>query len=181
MDTNGVALFTTLDRNQITVAAFLNLFVAWETFLESTITNLMAGSPTLLGTLPAKCVSPANAEAALTLLTGTMRFFDFANHDNVKKMVNVYFDGGYPFEPHLSAIFSDLADLRTMRNASAHLTSTTQTSLEGLAQRIFGSPMPNIALYDMLISVDPRSPSGDTIFLTYKTKLIVTAELMANG
>jgi len=74
------------------------------------------------------------------LVIGVQRYFDYGNHDYVRRMVNMYFENGYPYEPHLSAVSSDLADLRTMRNASAHITSTTQTVLESLALRIFSRP-----------------------------------------
>ena len=39
----GVAILPLLDRQQITVAAFLNMFIAWETFLESSLTAFMVG------------------------------------------------------------------------------------------------------------------------------------------
>jgi hypothetical protein len=76
---------------------------------------------------------------------------------------------------------SDLADLRAMRNASAHITSTTQKSLEALAQRILGVPSLNIELYTLLTAPNPQSTSGETVFLSYKNKLVVAAELMAQG
>ena len=115
------------------------------------------------------------------MVIGVMRYFDYANHDNMRKMVNLYFEQGYPYEPHLSGVFSDLADLRTMRNASAHITSTTQTPLESIAMRISGSPMPGVDLYQLLTMIDPKSATSDTVFETYKNKLIVTAELIAQG
>ena len=85
-------------------------------------------------------------------------------------MVKQYFANGYPYEPHLSAMHSDLDDLRTMRNASAHISSTTQAALEALFLRIFGAPSAGIALYNLLTSVDPRSTNGATVFVTYKKK-----------
>lgn len=93
----------------------------------------------------------------------------------------MYFEHGYPYEPHLSAIYSDLDDLRTMRNASAHVSSTTQIALESLALRIVGQPQPGITLYQLLTMIDPRSAAGETIFLVYKNKLVVTAELISQG
>ena len=66
-----------------------------------------------------------------------MRYFDFANHEYVKKIVRMYFDKGYPYEPHLSAITVDLSDLRIMRNASAHISSSTQVTLEGFGAADF--------------------------------------------
>ena len=180
-DAGGQAFFSVEDRRQITVAAFLNLFVAWETFLESSLVELMIGSATLSGTVPVRYVSPLNSDRARVLVIGVQRYFDYGNHDYVRRVVGMFFEDGYPFEPHLSSINSDLADLRTMRNASAHVTSSTQTALEALVQRVLAIPHPGIDLYSFLTMIDPRSTTGETVFLAYKGKLIVTAELICQG
>ena len=180
-DAAGVALLPALDQRQITVAAFLNLFMSWETFLEDSLTKLMAGSPTISGRVPVRYVSPPTAEAARLLVIGVQRYFDYGNHDNVRRIVHMYFDKGYPFEPHLSAINTDLCDLRTMRNASAHISSTTQAALESLAQRVFSTPQPGIDLYSLLMTTDPRSAVGNTVFAESHEKLLVVAGLVANG
>jgi hypothetical protein len=163
------------------VAAFLNLFVAWEEFLEVSISNFMAGSPTLSGAVPNKFVSPPTAEAARTMVIGVSRYFDYANHEHVKRLASIYFQNGYPLQPHLESITTDLADLRTMRNASAHLSSTTQTALEALALRILGTPQPGITLYKLLTQVDPRPARGNTVFAEARDTLLAAAELIANG
>ncbi len=180
-DASGQPFFPSIDREQITVAGFLNLFVAWEEFLESIISNLMTGHRTLSGVLPAKFASPSTADEARVMLIGVNRYFDYANHDYVRRISKIYFLNGYPFEPHLGSIFSDLADLKTMRNASAHLSSTTQAAIEALAQRIFTTPQPGINLYSLLTKVDPRSSSGNTVFAEARDKLIAAAQLIATG
>lgn len=180
-DATGVAVLPALDQRQITVAAFLNLFVSWETFLEESLIELMVGSPTISGRVPVRYVSPPTIQATRCLVIGVQRYFDYGNHDNVRKIVSMFFENGYPFEPHLSAINTDLSDLRTMRNASAHITSTTQAALEGLAQRVFSTPRPGIDLYALLTTVDPRSALGNTVFAESREKLLVVAELVANG
>jgi len=181
IDPSGAALFPRLDREQITIAAFLNMFIAWEAFVEEVMARMMAGAATISGRSPVKFVSPQSHSDAKVMIIGTYRYFDYANHDNIKKIAKIYFDQGYPFEPHISSIFSDLADLKTMRNASAHISSTTQTALDTLALRIFGAPRVGISLYQLLTSTDPRSASGETVFLSYKSKLVATAGLIANG
>lgn len=181
VDPAGLLIFPAIDRQQITVAAFLNMFMAWESFIETSLTELMVGIATVGGGAPTRYVVPPTRDAARKLLIGVRKYFDFANHQNLRTTVNMYFQNGYPYEPHLSAVFSDLDDLRTMRNASAHISSTTQTALEALALRTFSGPRVGISLYDFLTAVDPRSPGGDTVFVSYKNKLIVTAELIARG
>jgi hypothetical protein len=175
------SLFSLPDRQQITVAAFLNLFIAWEEFMEESMADLMSGGSTLSGTKPKKYVSPLNLTAAKVLVVGINKYFDYANHENISRAVLMYFDGGYPFEPHLGAIASDLRDLRTLRNASAHLSSTTQRALESLAQRIFSTPRPGVDLYTVLTSVDPRSPTSSTVLAKARDTLLTTAQLIATG
>lgn len=181
LDAAGHPLFPPIDRDQITVAAFLNLFVAWEEFLESVISHFLAGSPTISGALPPKFASPSTADSARAMIIGINRYFDYANHDFVRQIAAIYFQNGYPLQPHLASISSDLADLRTMRNASAHLSSTTQTALDALAQRIFGTPQPGISLYVLLTRVDPRSVGGNTVFAESRDKLLAVAQLIATG
>jgi hypothetical protein len=181
VDQHGAFLFPTLDREQITVAAFLNIFIAWETFLERAIAELMTGQPTLGGTQPVKYVSPTTITHAKVMIVGVMKFFDFGNHEYVRKMVGIHFENGYPFEGPLTSIAADLADLRTMRNASAHISSTTQTALESLALRLFGQPQPSITVYTMITTVDPRSPGGDTVLAVYRDKLLAAAAIIAQG
>ena len=115
------------------------------------------------------------------MVIGINRYFDYANHDYVRRIVSIYFQGGYPFEPHLGAIASDLADLRTMRNASAHLSSTTQAALEALAQRVLTTPQPGIDLYSFLTRVDPRAGNGATVTTIARDKLLAAAQLIATG
>src|ERR1700722_20604865 len=62
-----------IDRKQITTAALLNLFVGWETFLESSLSNLMTGAATISGNLPVRYVSPPTVEHALQVIIGPMK------------------------------------------------------------------------------------------------------------
>lgn len=180
-DSFGSSLFPVVDRQQITVAAFLNLFIAWEVFLEDAMTKLMSGSPTTSGKHPTRYVTPPTQEAAKIMVIGINRYFDYANIDYVKRLTTMYFENGYPFEATLNSISADLADLRTMRNASAHITSTTQRALEALAQRIFLTPKPGIDLYTLLTSAHPNSASAQTVYAESRDKLLAAAIIIANG
>jgi len=177
-DSAGTHLFGLIDRKQITIAAFLNMFVAWETFLEASLVRYLTGEPAIGGSLPVRYVSPPSITHALSIVIGVMRFFDYGNHENFRKVVNLYFANGVPYEPHFSGIIADLSDMRTIRNACAHISSTTQGSLETLALRITGTPHPGIGVYELLTMIDPHSP-GDTIYLTYKAKLATAVQLIA--
>lgn len=180
-DPAGNSILPLIDRKQITVAAFLNMFIAWEAFLESAFSNYMTGDTTTTGRAPVRYVSPPNADAAKAMIIGTQRYFDYGNYENVKKVARMFFQNGDPFEPHISSLISELSDLRTMRNSSAHITSTTQRALESLAVSIFASPRPSIDLYQLLTANDPRVRGTVTVLAAYRDKLLTGASLIARG
>lgn len=180
-DNFGSNILPALDREQITVAAFLNMFIAWESFLESALAEFMLGGLTLSGSTPKRYVLPTTLDHANKLVIHTSRFFDYANHNFFSKAVSLYFEDGYAFEPHFGSIMTDLSDLRTMRNGSAHISSTTQVALEALAFRIFSGPKRGVTLYQMLTAFDPRLGVGETVFSGFKDKILIAAELIAKG
>src|SRR3546814_3395731 len=57
-----------------------------------------------------------------------------------------------------------------MRNASAHITSTTKAALEALAQRVFSTPRPGIDLYSFLTAIHPGSATGNSVFAEYRSE-----------
>ena len=140
----------------------------------------MAGAIPLSGTVPTRFVSPPSQDAAKELVKGNNRYFDYANTDFLRNLIRMYFQNGFPFEPHMGGIVADLSDLRTMRNSSAHLTTSTQRPLEALAQRIFSTASPGISLYTLLVAANPTVP-GSTVYSTYRDKVVVVAELIVNG
>jgi hypothetical protein len=180
-DMNGAYLFSPAQREQITVAAFLNLFISWEGFLEDALTKYMAGIAPISGNQVVRYVAPLSQSEAKLMIIGINKYFDYANHENIKRIANLYFQNGYPIEPHISSISTDLSDLRTMRNSSAHISSTTQKALEALAQRTFSIPKPGISLYSLLTSTLPGSNGNQTVFKNSQQKLLSAAALIANG
>jgi hypothetical protein len=85
VDGGGAPILPFLDQRQITVAAFLNMFIAWETFLETSLSRLMTGSATFSGSMPVRYVAPSNVDAAREMVIGIMRYFDYGNHEHMKK------------------------------------------------------------------------------------------------
>lgn len=182
VDAAGQFIFSSQNRKQITIASFLNLFIAWETFLEASIPLMMTGKKTMNGGRPKKFVSPKNLDKAQRILLHTnKKYFDFSNHDHVRTVIANYFDLGYPFQPHLSGLNADLLEMKTVRNACAHITTSTQNALDTLALRLFGAPHVGIDVHDLLTAIDPKSPTGDTVFGSYKTKLTIAVDLISQG
>lgn len=102
---NGRSILPKVDRHQITVAGFLNMFIAWETFLESSLIGLITGATTISGNVPRRYVVPPTTDAARKLIIGVNRYFDYGNHQNFIKIIKQYFANGYPYEPPKRHIF----------------------------------------------------------------------------
>lgn len=180
-DSNGNYVQPQNQREFITDSAYLKMFISWETFIESSFIQYMLGEPSILGTSITRYVQPIDKEHAKNLLIGTNRYVDWANPENIKRLCKLYFASGNHFETYINSISSDLSDLRTIRNAAAHLTSTTQKPLDGVGTRMLNRQCNNLKVSDILLALDPNSNVGDTILNTYLNKLDVCAEGIAKG
>lgn len=180
-DAGGVYILPQNQRDFITDSAYLRIFIAWESFLESSFIQYMLGEPSILGNLVVRYVQPIDEQHAHRLLIGTQKYVDWSNPDIVKRLCNLYFSPGNPFDTFISSVMTDLLDLRTVRNAAAHLTSTTRQQLDSVGTRRLKRPCVNLKVSDYVFAVNPDSAAGDTILTTYLGQLDVSAEGIANG
>lgn len=184
VDAAGAPLWNTAQQEAITEAAYLGLFIAWEAYLEGALIDYMLGEQSIRGRAIARWVSPASSNAACAMLIGTQKYVDYANPDIVRKLAKIMLAAGGPFEQVLSGIHADLLDMKTIRNATAHFTSTAATSLEALANRKLGAPQRSgITPYQLLVAIDPdpAAPAGSTFLLSYSRTLEAAAVAIADA
>ena len=167
----------------ITTSAFLRMFIHWEAFLENAFVEYMVDELSITGRSVQCYVSPADRAHAHKILIGTQRYVDWANYDIVIQLAGLFFVDGEPFKSNLSAIREGLMDLRTIRNAAAHLSTTTQPQLNALASRKLSRVVSGISVSDLIMALDPNSPPGTTrTFLqNYQELLDITAENISNA
>lgn len=168
-------------REFMTDSAYLKLFIAWETFLENSFIKYMLGEPSILGRAITRYVQPRDEKHANSLLIGTQKYVDWSNPEIVKRLCNLHFAPGNPFDTFISSMMTDLFDLKTIRNAAVHLTSTTRPQLDSLGTRKLKRSCNNLKVSDLIFAVDPDSASNETVLTTYLNKLDVSAEGIANG
>jgi hypothetical protein len=167
------------DREQIVCGAFLNLHVAWESFLEDSLLLFLSGGSTISGKQPVSYVQAPDRKTAAAIVIGTQRYFDYANSEFVMKLVGTYFKDGYPYQPHLDSIADQLASMRAIRNAAAHITSSTQVKLDATAQKLLVTPHPGISVYTLVTSTRPKA--AKTVFEEFSDTVVAAATLIANG
>lgn len=167
-------------RKFISESAFVKIFIAWESFLEACFIDYLMNEQSTSGNRPAKFANPVDEDHAHELLIGTQKYVDWANPEITKKLSKIYFHQGYVFNSQLSAIQSDLFDLKTIRNSAAHLSSTTSTKLDGLGTRLLGRHCINITPYELLFSPNPANTT-QTILEMYLDILDISAESISQG
>lgn len=175
---NGAYVYDEAHRGFIVDAAILKFFIAWETFLESIFKCFLLGKRTTEGTIVATCVNARNEQHAGKLLVGINKYFDWANPEYVCTLSKLYLDDNNPIDYSLKSIFSDLYDLRTIRNAAAHMVETTRKPLESLAQRKTGRMQIGIKPYTFILMIE----SGTRTYWDYYQQILdITAENIAKG
>jgi hypothetical protein len=178
--TTGANLWQPDEIVFITESAFLKMFIAWESFLEKSFILYLMGNPSITGRLLTKYASPIDEKHAHEILIGTMRYVDWSNPEIVKKIAKIYFELGEPFENAIASSNHHLLDLRTIRNSSAHISSTTTRSLDALATRLLQRPIAGITIYDLILAIDPQNTSN-TILKSYQDILDTVALEIANA
>lgn len=179
-DAAGADLFDEMQKEFIVSSTFLKMFIFWEAFLESSFCKYLAGELSTTGVEINRYANAKNSEHALKLLIGTQKYVDWANQDIVRRLANLYLENGEPYNTNLLSISTELADLKTVRNAAAHLSSTTQPQLNALSNRILGGDAANSTVASFVMSIHPLDETK-TVFQYYQNILDITAENIASN
>jgi hypothetical protein len=174
-DATGAYTWAEADRSTVVEAAFLKVFIAWETIEERSFIEYLVGAPSATGNVIPCFVQPRDRAHAAKLLIGVGRFVDWSTPDPVRKLASNFLANGEPFERVLASIQSDLIDLKTIRNAAAHLSTTTAHLLDALASRKLQRNVSGMSAATFLLSIDPTSTTGLTVFDGYTSVLDAAA------
>lgn len=166
-DSSGKYILTSAEQSFVVDAAFLRMFIAWESFLEEIFVGYLMGYPSSAGRVATRYATPMSERHARELLIGTQKYVDWANPEIVRKLAQLFFDRGEPIGPLVASIQTDLFDLKTVRNAAAHLTSTTGGALDALATRKLGKHSQGVSVSDFLLSIDASSGGAATVIDSY--------------
>ena len=106
---------------------------------------------------------------------------DWSTPDTVRVLASAVFDAGGPFVAALGSSHQDLLDLKTIRNATAHMITTTQAALDSLATLKLQHRKANMTAAAVLLSTNPSSTPPETIFQSYVQMLLTLAGLIADA
>ena len=157
--------------------AFLDLFKAFERFLECSFVCYMHGQTGLNGKSVLKYVSPTTDDHALGILKGTSQHSDFTNRDVIVKLSKLYFENGGPYIA-LNSISMTFEEMKKIRNAITHVSYESQKTFISLARSKLGSLPPNMNTAVFLNTA--MSGTTSTYFMYYKGVIENTMDKIAN-
>ena len=179
VDANGDYIFEANIRVLITEASFLKMFISWERFLEQSFIKYLTGKKSIANNKVNSFLKRIDMNRAADIIKGTNKYIDWSNPDIILRLAKLYLGSTNPYSDHLNPIKTDLFDLRTIRNAAAHLSTTTNTSLDSLASRILQENKANVNVSDFILSLIPGTT--DTVIDFYSNLLDITSENIANA
>lgn len=179
-DTAGAYIFNNSEKDFIINSSFLKMFVHWEGFLESVFISYVMRCPSMNGTYIVSCVNARDQKHAYELIKNTNSYIDWANHEIVKKLASFLLKDGGPFIDNINAISRELSDLKNIRNAVAHISSSTQQKLDAVASRVLARQINNTTPANFILSSFPQDNSK-TILMHYQSILDVAAENIARN
>jgi hypothetical protein len=162
LDPSGQYERSLSERALVSEACFLKLFITLEEFLELSFAHYLVGKMSTARWRPSKYAKPPTIEHAQKMLIGSQRYVDWSTPDTVVKFAKLYFVDGEPYKTPLAGAKSHLDSMKTVRNSTAHLSSTTRAALEALYSRWTGTPTNGIVAYDMLMA--PEASRGNTFY-----------------
>jgi hypothetical protein len=177
-DSNGNYVVAVDEREFISNASFLRMQMALETFLEKSFVHYLMGGASTVGTTATTFAAPPNDEHAMSMVIGTQRFADWSRPDIVLKLARLYFANGGPFDSALTAITSDMSDMKTIRNGTAHVSTSTTASLSALYARKTGNQPKPVTAYEVMMSIDQST--NQALISSYQVVVLATADLIAN-
>ena len=156
--------------------AFLNLFMALESFLEKSFICFMMGQSGLNGNSFTRYVMPVDEKMAADMLKGNSRHTDFTNRDTVLQLAKNFFDsaGSYVY---LNSIASDFEEMKKIRNAISHISEDSKTKFHGVVRSKLGAIPPNVTTASFL---NTMTSAGTTYFCHYKAIIVAAIDNIAN-
>lgn len=174
-DVAGAYIYAQPQRDFIIESSFLKFFISWEKFLENAFLDFLVGEPSIRGTVISRHAIPISRSHAHKILIGTQKYVDWANPEIVRRLSKLYFDITNPIETVISAIQTDIYDLKTIRNAAAHISSTTSHEIDALATRKLQRQCINFTVSQLILAFDPAAAVNTQTFLTTYTNLLDAA------
>jgi len=169
--------FTTKHQNMLIELAFLKCFLAWERFLEESFILYLMGKKSPRRFAPKRFIEPPTREYAIQLVLPEGR--QYANWDDpetVQSRAQRFFIKGGPYKSVLSANAYLFKELRVIRNAMVHHSSSSQGKFQGLVRQKIGALPLKMNVGTFLSTTQPNSNPPISFLDDYLNRMICAAK-----
>lgn len=163
-------------RDSLIELAFLRSFLAWEGFIEDSFILYMLGKLPPKGKAPVRFVLPPTRPAAHTLAAGGRAYAKWDDSQDVVSLAERFFRGGVPYAGVLRSKQQLLQDVKTIRNACAHDSTSAREKFEGLVRRELTVLPPKLTVGGFLDTTNPKAATPASFFEFYLGQLEGLAE-----
>lgn len=149
--------------------SFLNIFVAYETFMEQSFLRYMMGGEASRGYKPKRYVLPKDEEHARRItLQDYTSYADWSTPDKIKRRAEYCFKNGEPFKPNIDLFTQTIQDIKTIRNHITHSSFDAKDKFEDRARFYLGTlpPGSELKVGTFLLLRNARS-SGEQNFIEF--------------
>lgn len=164
-------------RDFVISFAFLEVFKAWEYFLEQSFISYTLKKPSIMGNCPVCYSSPTNREHAYQMIAGSAKYPDWTSHETVIKLSETFFEDGKPYKPALQSIASKLQEAKKIRNAISHNSQKSKETFNSLVRNKLSASQTGISVSNFLISKKKSDPYFYDLYFTYFNN---AAQIIAN-
>lgn len=161
----------------ITEAAFLNSFMAWETFLEESFISYLLGDPPPVGGPPIRHVAPSTRPIAIGILNSEgVDYIKWTVPQKIITRAESFFQNGGYYSAILRSQESILKEINTVRNAIAHSQTSAKEKFEKVVRRRLSHLPPNMTVGKFLGTRVPASSPPETFFSEYLDRIRYAAD-----
>lgn len=141
---------------------FMQIYLAWEIFLENSFILYLNAGIDLQGNSYVRYGVPTNKEHAYDMVRGTKNYPDWTNIGDVKYLANIYFENYGPYLI-IENIPIEFADIKTIRNRISHISEKSVKSFHTLLSKTIIQST-NVGVGDFLMTF---KDFGQTYFTYY--------------
>lgn len=144
---------------------FIQIFLAWEKFLENSFILYLNAKADLQGNIYVRYGTPKDNEHAYNMIKGTKNYPDWTNINDVKYLAEIYFENGGPFSI-IENMPVEFEDIKNIRNRISHDSEKSAKAFERVLVKTI-TQTTNVSVSDFLMRFKNNNQTYFSYYMDY--------------
>lgn len=144
---------------------FMQIYLAWEKFLENSFILYLNGQTDMQGNIYIRYGIPKDKEHAYNMIKGTKNYPDWTNIGDVKCLAKIYFENGGPYSI-IENIPVEFDDIKNIRNRISHISEKSIKAFERVLTKTIMQTT-NVSVGDFLMTFRDHSQTYFSYYLDF--------------